>query len=181
MDDWSVELTPWWAGGSPFEDETVLVNARLNHYLAFLPEHTRRMLRMVYDGYDYAEIGETLGITAKMAADRIHRPCRRLQERRNLFQGAAPSPHERSSDARPGRPRGRRPSAARTAGATGGGAAMTKTTVPAALYDFVLHDVAGNVVAGLVLLATTAGWQRARTRRQARRPPSAIERDEPPS
>jgi len=59
---------------------------------------------------------------------------------------------------------------------------MTKTTVLAALYDFVLHDVAGNVIAGLVLLAGTAGWQRIRTRRQAcQRPPGAIEPDEPPS
>ncbi|MDT0465415.1 hypothetical protein [Streptomyces gibsoniae] len=59
---------------------------------------------------------------------------------------------------------------------------MTKTTVLAAPYGLVLHDIAGNVVAGLVLLAITAGWQRARTRRQARRTfPGAIERDEPPS
>ncbi|MFJ8469934.1 hypothetical protein [Streptomyces swartbergensis] len=59
---------------------------------------------------------------------------------------------------------------------------MTKTTVLAVLYDFVLHDVAGNVVAGLVLLATTAGWRHTRTRRQARRTaPSGSERDEPPS
>ncbi|WP_406723497.1 hypothetical protein WJ438_00710 [Streptomyces sp. GD-15H] len=59
---------------------------------------------------------------------------------------------------------------------------MTKGTVLAALYDFVLHDVAGNVIAGLVLLAGTAGWQRIRTRRQARRtPPGAIGPDEPPS
>lgn len=58
---------------------------------------------------------------------------------------------------------------------------MTKTTALAALYNFVLHDVVGNVVAGLVLLAGTAGWQRIRTRRQAcRTPPSAIEPDEPP-
>ncbi|MFD6326797.1 hypothetical protein ACFWOL_28965 [Streptomyces sp. NPDC058442] len=59
---------------------------------------------------------------------------------------------------------------------------MTKSTVLAALYDFVLHDVASNVVAGLVLLAGTAGGQRIRTRRQAgRTPPGAIEPDEPPS
>ncbi|MGW1157848.1 hypothetical protein ACWD5Q_35140 [Streptomyces sp. NPDC002513] len=59
---------------------------------------------------------------------------------------------------------------------------MTKTTVLEALYDFVLHDVAGNVVARLVLLATTAGWQRTRARRQIRRtPPGVIESDEPPS
>ncbi|MEU1895716.1 hypothetical protein [Streptomyces pristinaespiralis] len=59
---------------------------------------------------------------------------------------------------------------------------MTKTTVLAVLYDFVLHDVAGNVIAGLVLLVGTTGWQRIRTRRQAgRTPPGAIEPDEPPS
>ncbi|MFF9025650.1 hypothetical protein [Streptomyces eurythermus] len=59
---------------------------------------------------------------------------------------------------------------------------MTNTTVLAALYDFVLHDVAGDVIAGLVLLAGTTGWQRIRTWRQARRtPPSAFESEEPPS
>lgn len=55
---------------------------------------------------------------------------------------------------------------------------MTETTVLAALYDFVLHDVIGNVIAGLVLLAGTTGWQRIRTQRQ---PPSSIESEEPPS
>ncbi|MFJ8469935.1 sigma factor-like helix-turn-helix DNA-binding protein [Streptomyces swartbergensis] len=99
MDDWSVELTPWWPGGSPFEDETVLVNDWLNGFLASLPEHTRHMLRMVYDGHDYAEIGETLGITAKMVTDRIYRVRRRLREQRELFReqhrelaGRLPSP-----------------------------------------------------------------------------------------
>jgi hypothetical protein len=58
---------------------------------------------------------------------------------------------------------------------------MTKATVLAALYDFVLHDVVGNVIAGLVLLAGTAGWQRIRTRQARRTPPSAIGRDESPS
>ncbi|MYR61099.1 hypothetical protein GTY54_34375 [Streptomyces sp. SID625] len=86
MDDWSVDLSPWWTGSSPFEDESVLVNDWLNRYLASLPEYTRHMLRMVYDGYDYAEIGETLGITAKMVADRIYRARRRLREERQLFR-----------------------------------------------------------------------------------------------
>lgn len=59
---------------------------------------------------------------------------------------------------------------------------MTKTAVLAALYDFVLHDVVGNVIAGLVLLAGTTGWQRIRTRQQTcRTPPSTIEEEEPPS
>jgi hypothetical protein len=59
---------------------------------------------------------------------------------------------------------------------------MTRTTALAVLYDVVLHDVAGNVVAGLVLPATTAGWRRTRTRRQARQThPSSSEIDEPPS
>ncbi|WP_406723498.1 sigma factor-like helix-turn-helix DNA-binding protein [Streptomyces sp. GD-15H] len=86
MDDWAVDLTPWWTGNSPFEDESVLVNAWLNDFLASLPEHTRHMLRMVYEGYDYAEIGETLGITAKMVTDRIYRVRLRLRERRELFR-----------------------------------------------------------------------------------------------
>ncbi|MGW1534435.1 hypothetical protein [Streptomyces aureus] len=59
---------------------------------------------------------------------------------------------------------------------------MTETTVQAALYNFFLHDVAGNVVAGLMLLAVTAGWRRTRLRRQSRRPapPGALEGEEPP-
>ncbi|WRZ96435.1 sigma-70 family RNA polymerase sigma factor (plasmid) [Streptomyces sp. NBC_01007] len=86
LDDWSVELTPWWPGASPFEDESVLVNEWLNNFLASLPEHTRHMFRMLYHGYDYAEIGKTLGITAKMVADRIYRARVRLREQRMLFQ-----------------------------------------------------------------------------------------------
>ncbi|MEU5524874.1 sigma factor-like helix-turn-helix DNA-binding protein [Streptomyces sp. NPDC047860] len=82
MDDWAVDLTPWWTGNSPFEDESVLLNAWLNDFLAPLPEHTRHMLRMVYEGYSYAEIGEVLGLTAKMVTDRIYRIHRRLRERR---------------------------------------------------------------------------------------------------
>ncbi|MEU2717774.1 sigma factor-like helix-turn-helix DNA-binding protein [Streptomyces sp. NPDC007205] len=99
LDDWSVELTPWWPGVSFFEDESVLVNDWLNSFLASLPEHTRHMFRMVYDGYDYAQIGETLGITAKMVADRIYRARRRLREDGDLFRkqirdltGHLPSP-----------------------------------------------------------------------------------------
>lgn len=86
MDDWAVHLTPWWTGSSPFEDESVLVNAWLNDFLASLPEHTRHMLRMVYEGYGYAEIGETLGITAKMVTGRIYWFHRRQRERRELFR-----------------------------------------------------------------------------------------------
>lgn len=86
MDDWAVDLAPWWTGNSPFEDEAVLVNAWLNDFLAPLPEHTRHMLRMVYEGYSYAEIGETLGITATMVTDRIYRIHRRLRERRELLR-----------------------------------------------------------------------------------------------
>ncbi|MEV6179981.1 hypothetical protein [Streptomyces sp. NPDC052015] len=42
--------------------------------------------------------------------------------------------------------------------------------------------MAGNVIAGLVLLAGTTGWQRIHTRQQAgRTPPDAIEPDEPPN
>ncbi|MDI1453623.1 hypothetical protein NHG22_07310 [Streptomyces sp. ATE26] len=67
----------------------MLVNAWLSDYLAFLPEHKHHMLCIVYDGYDYTEIRETLGITTQMVADRIHR-ARRLQERRNLFQEQRP-------------------------------------------------------------------------------------------
>ncbi|WP_074996428.1 RNA polymerase sigma factor [Streptomyces misionensis] len=86
MDDWTVDLSPWWTGNSPFEDESVLVNAWLNDFLASLPEHKRHMLRMVYEGYSYAEIGETLGITAKMVTDRIYRIHRHLRERRQLLR-----------------------------------------------------------------------------------------------
>lgn len=86
MEDWAVDLTPWWTGNSPFEDESMLVNAWLNDFLASLPEHKRHMLRMVYEGYSYAEIGETLGITAKMVTDRIYRIHRRLRERRELLR-----------------------------------------------------------------------------------------------
>ncbi|MEU5538561.1 hypothetical protein [Streptomyces sp. NPDC020362] len=53
--------------------------------MASLPKYTRHMLRVVYDGYDCAEIGETLGITAKIVADRIYRARRRLREHRALF------------------------------------------------------------------------------------------------
>lgn len=49
-----------------------------------------------------------------------------------------------------------------------GQAVMTKTTILAALWDFAIHDVAGNVVAGAVLLTVTAGARRLRIRRQAR-------------
>ncbi|MEU1895717.1 sigma factor-like helix-turn-helix DNA-binding protein [Streptomyces pristinaespiralis] len=86
MNDWAVDLTPWWTGNSPLEDEAVLVNAWLNDFLASLSEDTRHMLHMVYEGYDYAEIGETLGITAKKVTDRIYRLRRRLRERRELFR-----------------------------------------------------------------------------------------------
>lgn len=58
---------------------------------------------------------------------------------------------------------------------------MTKAAVLATLYDFVLHDVVGNVIAGLVLLACTAGWERLRIRQARRTPPSAIGTDDPPS
>jgi hypothetical protein len=86
MDDWAVDLTPWWTGDSPFEDEAVLVYDWLKGFLASLPADKRHMLRMVYEGYDYTEIGETLGITAKMVADRIYRLRRRQRERRDLFR-----------------------------------------------------------------------------------------------
>jgi RNA polymerase sigma factor (sigma-70 family) len=85
MDDWSVQLTPWWVGRSSLEEETMLVNAWLNDHLASLPPQTRHMLRMNYEGYDYAEIGETLGITAKMVADRIYRARRRLRQQRDTL------------------------------------------------------------------------------------------------
>ncbi|MEU1216622.1 sigma factor-like helix-turn-helix DNA-binding protein [Streptomyces sp. NPDC005790] len=85
MDDWAVNLTPWWTAGSPFEDEAALANAWLNDFLADLPDHTRHMFRMVYEGYSYAEIGETLGIKAESVADRIYRARRRNRERRELF------------------------------------------------------------------------------------------------
>ncbi|MFJ6694430.1 sigma factor-like helix-turn-helix DNA-binding protein [Streptomyces sp. NPDC091294] len=86
MEDWAVDLMPWWTGNSPFEDESMLVHAWLNGFLASLPAHARHMLRMVYEGYSYAEIGETLGITAKMVTDRIYRLHRRLRERRELLR-----------------------------------------------------------------------------------------------
>ncbi|MET9282617.1 sigma-70 family RNA polymerase sigma factor [Streptomyces anthocyanicus] len=86
MEDWAVDLMHWWTGTSPFEDESMLVHAWLNGFLASLPAHKRHMLRMVYEGYSYAEIGETLGITAKMVTDRIYRLHRRLRERRELLR-----------------------------------------------------------------------------------------------
>ncbi|MEU1216623.1 hypothetical protein ABZ424_30330 [Streptomyces sp. NPDC005790] len=58
---------------------------------------------------------------------------------------------------------------------------MTTSTALAIVIDFVLHDVVGNVIAGLVLLAGTAGWKRISIRRQTRQaPPSIVEPDGPP-
>ncbi|MEU4490051.1 sigma factor-like helix-turn-helix DNA-binding protein [Streptomyces purpurascens] len=75
----------------------MLVNDGLNGHLASLPENTRHMLRMVYDGHDYAEIGETLGITAKVVTDRIYRARRRLREDREFLR------EQHRSCSRPGR------------------------------------------------------------------------------
>ncbi|MGW1534434.1 sigma factor-like helix-turn-helix DNA-binding protein [Streptomyces aureus] len=86
MDDWSVLLTPWWPGSSPFEDESELVNDWLNHFLASQSPDTRHMFRMIYEGYSYGEIGETLGTSAKKVTDRIYRVRRRLREQRVSFR-----------------------------------------------------------------------------------------------
>ncbi|MEU8941690.1 hypothetical protein AB0C97_26985 [Streptomyces goshikiensis] len=43
---------------------------------------------------------------------------------------------------------------------------MTSTVILPVLYDFVIHDVAGNIVAGALLIAATTAWRRIRNRRQ---------------
>ncbi|WP_405717279.1 hypothetical protein OG607_00515 [Streptomyces sp. NBC_01537] len=98
FEDWNVRLTPWWTG-SPFEDEELLVNDCLNRLMADQPDHIRHMFRMIYDGHNYAEIGDTLGISASLVAsqvckarDRWRRDRRGYREQYRAITGHLPPP-----------------------------------------------------------------------------------------
>ncbi|MFD4231413.1 sigma factor-like helix-turn-helix DNA-binding protein [Streptomyces sp. NPDC058545] len=93
LDDWTVRLEPWWPGASHFEDEDVVVNDWLNRLLTSLPPQTRHIFRMVYEGHTYAEIGEVLGITAKVVADRIYRARQRLTTARESLRQTMSATH----------------------------------------------------------------------------------------
>ncbi|MEU8941691.1 sigma factor-like helix-turn-helix DNA-binding protein [Streptomyces goshikiensis] len=85
FDDWTVHLEPWWMA-SVFEDESVLVNEWLRQMLSSLPTPTRYIFRLIYDGYSYDEIGDRLGITAKMVTDRVYRARTRLLRERERYR-----------------------------------------------------------------------------------------------
>ncbi|MEV0493638.1 MULTISPECIES: hypothetical protein [Streptomyces] len=57
---------------------------------------------------------------------------------------------------------------------------MNTTTALAVLYNFVIHDVAGNLAASLVLLTATASWRRLRVNRQIRHNSTPLNEPETP-